>query len=99
MSDLRVDYETLAQCAATAKQVKGGFEDLPSRVGDTGDCWGHGGIAGAMHTFGTNWGYHRKVLGDEIEKTGEKIEKCLQAFEDADRKLAEELRKSLEHSQ
>jgi hypothetical protein len=96
VSDLKVDYETLRSSAETAKQIKSAFDDLPSRVGDKGDCWGHSGIAGAMQTFGTNWGYHREILSQEIQETGEKLEKCLEVFEEADRTLAEDIRRSTE---
>jgi uncharacterized protein YukE len=89
VSDLKVDYETLRSSAGTAQQIKSAFDDLASRVGDTRDCWGHSGIADAMHTFGTNWRYHRTILSEEIQATGEKLEKCLQVFEEADRTLTD----------
>lgn len=92
MDRLVVDYTTLEACGSTAKQIKGGFEDLPSRVGDTSGVWGHHRIADAMHTFGSNWGYHREVLAEEIGEVGDKAEKCLQAFEDGEKKLAEAVR-------
>ncbi|TFV53403.1 hypothetical protein [Blastococcus sp. TF02A-35] len=88
MSDLKVDYETLRSSAATARVIKSAFDDLASRVGDTQDCWGHRGIADAMHTFGTNWRYHRTILSEEIQATGDKLEKCLEVFEEADQALA-----------
>lgn len=96
VSDLRVDYETLRGSAETAKQIKSAFDSLPSRAGDNGDWWGHAGIAGAMHTFGTNWGYHREILSQEIEETGQKLEKCLEVFEQADQTLADDMRSSTE---
>ena len=91
MSDLKVDYETLEAAARTADGLQRDFDGLPRRVDDTSSIWGHSAVAGAVHTFGTNWGYHREVLSDEIKKTGEKIAKCLEAFEKADQKLADEL--------
>jgi hypothetical protein len=94
VSDLKVDYETLRSSAETAKQIKSAFDGLPQRVGETGDCWGHPGIAGAMHAFGTNWGYHREILSQEIEETGQKLEKCLQVFEQADQTLSDDMTSS-----
>lgn len=89
MSDLRVDYERLRSSADTARQIKSAFDGLTSRVGDTRDCWGHSRIADAMHTFGTNWDYHRTILSEEIQATGEKMDACLQVFQEADQQLAE----------
>jgi uncharacterized protein YukE len=88
VSDLRVDFETLSSGAETARRIKSAFDDLASRVGDTRDCWGHSGIAGAMNTFATNWRYHRTILSEEIQATGEKLEKCMQVFQETDQKLA-----------
>ncbi|MGZ4437562.1 MAG: hypothetical protein ACXVYY_18165 [Oryzihumus sp.] len=95
MSDLRVDYGALEEGAATARALKSDFDGLEHRVSGASGIWGSDRIAAAMHTFGTNWSYHREVLSDEIEKTGEKLEKCLQTFQDTDTKVAEDLDKSM----
>jgi hypothetical protein len=94
MSDLRVDYETLRSSAETARAIKRAFDDLASRVEEKGDAWGHRGIAGAMRTFGTNWDYHRTILSEEIQATGDKLDKCLQVFQETDQKLADSIRSS-----
>ncbi|RBY97113.1 hypothetical protein DQ237_05915 [Blastococcus sp. TF02-8] len=94
MSDLKVDFDTLRSSAQTARTIKSAFDDLSSRVGDTKDCWGHSGIADAMHTFGTNWGYHRQILSEEIQATGDKLDKCLEVFQEADQKLADSIQSS-----
>lgn len=93
MSDLLVDFRILTEAKATADGLHERFVSLPDRVGDQSDIWGHSRIRDAMHTFGTNWGYHREVLADEISEVGDKVEGCLTAFRDADRELADQLEK------
>lgn len=92
--DLKVDFETLEASHATAVQLNSEFDDLPDRTGDYQDAWGNGKIKDAMHTFGTNWGYHREVLSGKIKEVGEKIEACITTFRDADQKLYDELKKA-----
>ena len=93
MSDLVVDFTTLEESHSTAMTLKADFDGLPHNYDDYKDSWGKDNIRDAMHTFGTNWGYHREVLADEISEVGDKVEGCLTAFRDADRELADQLEK------
>jgi hypothetical protein len=94
MGDLQVDFDDLENSHDTCIALKSEFDDLPHRV-DNVD-WSDKSIHDAMHTFGTNWGYHREVLSDKIKEVGEKIESCMKTFKDADQKLYEELEKAKE---
>ncbi len=91
MNRLLVDFELLEDSKSTLGSLKKQFDDLPHAVGDVD--WGRRCIHDAMHTFGTNWDYHRDVLSDKIKENGEKIGSSLEAFRKADRKLYNELLK------
>lgn len=92
--DLKVDFETLEASHGTAVQLNVEFDDLPDRTGDYQDAWGHHSIKDAMHTFGTNWGYHREVLSGKIKEVGEQLESCITTFHEADQQLFDELEKA-----
>jgi hypothetical protein len=97
MTDLLVDFTTLEDSHRAAQTLKSEFDGLPHRVGD-GAHWGHHDVHDAMHEFGTNWDYHRKILSGKIGEAGEKIESCLTTFRDADQQLYDQLKKSTEQS-
>ena len=88
MSDLKVDYDRLEQSSSELEKIKSCFDDLESSTNDAADEWGDSQISGAMHTFATNWGYHRKKISNKIKDGQEKIEKTLTSFEKADKDLA-----------
>ncbi|MGI9156295.1 MAG: hypothetical protein ACR2FG_06615 [Marmoricola sp.] len=94
MGDLQVDFDDLEASHSTAVTLKSQFDDLPNRVGDYSDAWGHHKITDAMHTFGTNWGYHREVLSGKIQEVGEKVESCIETFHKADQQLYDQLKKN-----
>lgn len=90
MTDLCVDYATLERGAAKLAGLKRAFNDLPHTVAEQSSDWGSRDIAGAMQDFGTNWDYRRGTLTEQIDTVGQKIEGSVQAFREADAKLAQE---------
>jgi hypothetical protein len=98
MSDLKVDFATLEQAHSTAEALRREFDGLPHRYDQYAGSYGRDDIRGAMHSFATNWDYHRKILSEKIGEVGEKVESCLEAFRKADAKLASELEKATHES-
>ncbi|GAA1250452.1 hypothetical protein [Oryzihumus leptocrescens] len=95
MSDLVVDYDLLESSKSDLASIKQVFDSLESAVSDASHCWGDDNVSSAMHTFATNWGYHRAKLSDLIQSGCEKIEKTLTSFKDADRHNAQALTHSV----
>ena len=88
MADLKVDYERLEQSSSQLETIKNAFDNLESSVSDTSDDWADDQVSGAMKTFATNWGYHRKKISNKIDDGKQKIEKTLTSFQKADKDLA-----------
>lgn len=88
MVDLKVEYDRLEESSSQLDKIKSTFDGLEGSVDDASDAWGDDQVSGAMHTFATNWGYHRKKLSNKIHDGREKIEKTLTSFEKADKQLA-----------
>lgn len=91
MTDLRVDYEHLSQSKSQLESIKSAFDDLEGSVSDASDDWGDDQISGAMHSFATNWSYHRKKLSSKIDSSKQKIDKTMDSFEKADKDLASKI--------
>lgn len=88
VSDLKVDYEALADSERTLSALKSAFDHVEDRVRGSRALWGHSSVAEAMAQFGGNWDHHRRLLSEEIQAVGEKTSQTLTAFRDADAELA-----------
>lgn len=84
MPDLVVDYTVLAASADQLKDVKSFIDGLEPRVSGASGCWGNQDVADAMHTFGTNWSYHREKLSDLVGSVADKFEKTATTWREHD---------------
>jgi hypothetical protein len=89
VSDLKVDYWALEDSVSTLSSLKSEFDDIEDRRDDTSGAWGHDAVKDAMHEFASNMDYNRGKLSDEIKTVGEKMSGTIDAFREADAKLAE----------
>lgn len=94
MGDLMVDIAVLTASERDLAQLKSEFDGIEDRRDDTAEVWGHDGLRDAMHEFASNMKHHRKELSEKIQANGEKIGATLDAFREADEKLASELEKN-----
>jgi len=81
---LVVDFDLLGQCRDQMKAVREAFRTLKSDVSDAAEDWGDDQIAGAMHTFATNWSYHRAKMSDKLDKGVDRFDTVIKTFQDAD---------------
>lgn len=88
MGDLKVDYYRLQDSVTTLSRLKSEFDDIEGRRDDTRDIWGHDAVRSAMHEFASNMDYNRRKLSEEIQTVGEKMAGTIEAFQEADAKLA-----------
>lgn len=99
MADLKVDFENLESSKSTVASLKAAFDGLSRRVSAQSRDWGSSDIEGAMHEFATNWDYRRDILSGKLKEVGEKIEGTLEAFTEADEKLAHGLEQGMHGSE
>lgn len=86
--DLKVSYDWLQQTGSNLKAIKSELDNInENQDGLAGDL-GSGDMAHAMDDFCNNWGYHRRKLTDQVSNVAEMAEKTMEAFQDADSKLA-----------
>jgi len=98
MTDLIVDVEILTASERTLSTLKSDFDDIEERQDDTANIWCSEELRSAMEEFATNMHHHRKELSQKIADCGTKVSATLDAWEEADRKLEEELRKNTSES-
>jgi hypothetical protein len=87
MTDLKVSYDRLEECARNLKAIQRELEDTGDHQADIAGALGSSHMAHAMHDFADNWDYHRHKLLDKIQAMGEMAEKTMEAFKDVDEKL------------
>lgn len=95
MTDLKVDFEVLGATERSLDRLKSEFDNIEDRRDDTRDIWGHQEVREAMDEFAGNMDHHREDLSKEIEDVGKKVEATIEAFEEADQKLADELKRNI----
>lgn len=95
MPDLSVDIRVLDAASASLELLRSEFDGIESRTDGASDIYGSRGVADAMHEFSHNMRHHRTELSEKMGETKEKVAATLEAFRDADQKLADELEKNL----
>lgn len=88
MSDLKVDYDVLADSVQTLAVLKSEFDGIKDLRDETSGLWGHRAVRDAMHGFASNMDYNRRKLAEEMAAVGEKLETTLETFREADAELA-----------
>lgn len=95
---LKVDYDLLHDSEQTLAYLKSEFDGLKGRTSDLRSALGNDDLYSAMEEFSGNMDYNRGKLTEEMKTVGEKFGGVIEAFTEADRELAEELRKAAEKS-
>ena len=96
MSDLEVDYDLLHDSEQTLAYLKSEFDGLKNRTGDLKSALRQHDLESAMDEFSGNMDYNKGKLSEEMQTVGKQFHDTLQAFADADKKLADELKKASE---
>ncbi|MEV5005824.1 MULTISPECIES: hypothetical protein [unclassified Streptomyces] len=95
MSDILIDLDVLSRVRGDLKHI-GEILERPGREMDgvDGDAMGVGVLASRMNEFGDEWAYGIKQIKKYSGAAVKVLDQMKKAFDDLDRKLDEELRKS-----
>lgn len=93
VSDLKVDFEVLKTSRTTLSKLKSDFDNIENRRHGTRNIWGHESVRDAMDEFASNMDHHREDLSKSIDAAGKKVDATIDTFEEADRKMKEQLEK------
>lgn len=92
MVDLRVSYDRLEESSKSLQSIEGELENTKDHQGDIKGSLGSGDVAHGMSDFAGNWDYHRHKILDKLKSMREMAEQTMNAFKDADKKLADGLK-------
>lgn len=88
MSDLKVDYDQLAQLIQHLDQglaAMGSEGDTSSQIADAA---GDGQLASKIRSFGSSWEYHRQHIQDELNWLKSSVQNIHDLLESVDKQLA-----------
>lgn len=94
MTDLSVDLAVLESARTSMRALTDEFRAIEDRHDADARAYGHDEVRDAMHEFTHNWHHHREQLVEKMDEGAEKITGTIDAFRDADQKLADELERN-----
>lgn len=92
MDRLRVDTTMLRVAGQQLRVVATEFQQANANSDDAAEAIGHGGLAGAVHSFAHNWDDRRGKMLEEIGKLAKSASTVGEAFEELDKQFAASLR-------
>ncbi|WP_329133555.1 hypothetical protein OG552_16270 [Streptomyces sp. NBC_01476] len=94
MSDLTADTKRIRDCS---RELQGIYDEFTGHAnpanGYSLEELGDSRIAGAFHSFGSNWKIHREHLADRIRTLGVATEDAADTYDGVDKALADALRR------
>ena len=99
MDELAVPLDMLAAIAGDLDLLISEFEQSGNVVQEAHHDVGSPTVMAALTDFAGNWAVHRKELVDKIVGVRDMAEKGRQAYIDADNKLAQDIRQSIQGAQ
>ncbi len=88
MTDLRIDYGLLGDARAALDAITREFSRATERRDASAGVWGADEVRDVMHAFVDDWGRHRRLLCEDLEAFGAKVDGMMTAFRDTDQELA-----------
>ena len=94
MSDLRIDYTLLTEARASLEAIASEFASASQRREDSRSIWGADAVRDAMDDFVGAWERHRRLLTEDLQAFGAKVDGVIQGFESTEQELADTLAES-----
>lgn len=96
MSDLEVATDELRALGTRLGQLSSGLKSLDGEAEYDTSRLAHSDVVDGMNEFRDNWDDNRDHLADKLAKIGDLATQTGEGFEEADAKLATEIRKAVE---
>lgn len=84
-----INVTLIEQTAAAVKRLRDDFANAERIAGGASDSVGSGDISDALHTFSTNWNYHKRKLTEALDAAHEKASTGAEAWRGLDQQYAQ----------